>query len=69
MIETSGFYSVDGVELLYAPNAVYGPYGAYTLLRQDQNSYEYPAHGWYWFDSEALAREFFELPEPDNEAE
>jgi hypothetical protein len=62
MDETSGFYKLDG-ELLYAHDTVYGP--TFTLMREDRESYIYPVDGWYWFDTEADAREFFGLPEPD----
>jgi L-2-hydroxyglutarate oxidase LhgO len=58
IIDTSGFYKIDGV-LLFGPNAVYAP--TFTLLRADHESYEYPVDGWYWFDSEDDARVFFGL--------
>ncbi len=59
MEDTSGFYKLDGT-LLYAHWAVYGP--DFTLLRDDHEIYTYPVDGWRWFDTEADAREFFDLP-------
>ena len=34
----------------------------YQLLTEDKDIYTYPTDGWYWFDSEDEAREFFNLP-------
>lgn len=34
----------------------------YQLLTEDKDTYTYPIDGWYWFDSEEEAREFFNLP-------
>ena len=59
MDDTSGFYKLDG-ELLYAPNYVLN--ADYELYRNQHESYTYPVDGWYWFDSELEAREFFGLP-------
>lgn len=59
MEDTSGFYKLDGI-LLYGPNFVYN--ANYTLLRADHITYTYPVDGWYWFDSDAEARVFFNLP-------
>jgi hypothetical protein len=59
MKDTSGFYKLDGT-LLYGHWAVYGP--NFTLLRELHETYTYPVDGWYWFDTEAEAREFFGLP-------
>lgn len=57
---TSGFYKFnlsDG--LLFAPNGVYGP--SFTLLPADQENYSYPIEGWYWFDTQLAAEQFFEI--------
>lgn len=61
-MDTSGFYKLDGDQLLYGPNFVYGP--AFTLLRENKDQYTYPVDGWYWFDTEQQAREYWNLPEP-----
>ena len=34
----------------------------YQLLTEDKDTYTYPIDGWYWFNSEEEAREFFNLP-------
>jgi hypothetical protein len=35
----------------------------YELIAANPADYELPIDGWYWFDSESEAREFFGLPE------
>lgn len=59
MDDTSGFYKFDGA-LLYGHSLVLN--ANYELRRADHETYAYPGDGWYWFDSEALAREFWGLP-------
>lgn len=63
-MNTSGFYSLntqdDGQSLYYAPNKVYNK--TFELLKELHESYTYPMGGWTWFESEAEARIFFELP-------
>jgi hypothetical protein len=58
---TSGFYKLDG-DLLYAPNFVLGAYSAYELRKETHQEQDYPVDGWYWFDTEDAAREFFNIP-------
>lgn len=66
MEDTSGFYKLDpGGSLLYGPNFVVN--ADYTLVRADHATYTYPVDGWYWFDSEAAALEFFGLPPAETE--
>lgn len=57
---TSGFYKIDNDQLFFGPNFVV--HKDYELWREQYETYEYPVEGWYWFDSEELAREFFGLP-------
>jgi hypothetical protein len=47
----AGFYRRDSDlgELLFAPNAVYGP--EFTLLAEQHAEYQYPVDGWVWFES------------------
>lgn len=59
-MDTSGFYKIDGDQLLHGPTTVMG--GDIELLRDERTNYAYPVAGWHWFDSEADARQFFELP-------
>lgn len=49
MEDTSGFYKLDGEELLFAPNFVYHP--DFTLSRESKDLVNYPADGWKWFES------------------
>lgn len=51
---------------MHGPTAVHGP--SFNLLSEEKDLYTYPVEGWYWFDSEAEAREFFGLPpKPEEE--
>lgn len=63
-MNTSGFYSLntqdDEHSLYYAPNKVCNK--TFELLKELHESYTYPIGGWTWFESEAEARIFFELP-------
>lgn len=58
-LDTSGFYSKDGENLLHAPNFVLGPFQRFELRRENKNEYNYPVEGWYWFSSETEAKKFF----------
>lgn len=60
--DTSGFYRNDQGFLSYGKNYVMSGY--YNLLREQKDEYTYPVNGWYWFDSEDQAREYFNLPKP-----
>jgi hypothetical protein len=61
-MDTPGFYKVDpsGI-VIYGPNYVFGPYDQYKLLREEKDTYTYPIDGWYWFDTEQEAYEFFQI--------
>jgi hypothetical protein len=63
-MDTSGFYKLDG-DLLFGPNFVLN--ANYELRRETKGDHTYPVDGWYWFDSEQQAREFFNLPMVDQE--
>ena len=62
MEDTSGFYKNDNGFLLYGKYYVLS--GSYNLYREQKEEYNYPYNGWYWFDSEELAIEYFGLPKP-----
>lgn len=62
MNTTSGFYKLDG-ELLYGPNFVLNQ--QYELFRDQYTTYTYPVDGWYWFESETLAKKFWNIAETD----
>lgn len=66
MENTSGFYKLDG-ELLFGPNFVLN--ANYELRRETPDQHTYPVDGWYWFDSRAEARIFWNLPEEIPEEE
>jgi hypothetical protein len=63
MEDTSGFYKTDG-GLLFGPNFVLN--ANYELTRETHEQHVYPVDGWYWFDSEDQARQFFNLPATPN---
>lgn len=59
-MDTSGFYKNDNNNLLYGPNFV--EHRDFKLERQFHETYTYPIHGWYWFDTEEEAREALNIP-------
>lgn len=61
-MNTNGFYKVQNDSLFYASNAIYN--SNYELFVEHHETYTYPVDGWYYFESEELAREFFGLPAP-----
>jgi hypothetical protein len=65
-METSGFYKLDGADLLYGQNYIIN--AEYTLLREHKDEYSYPQDGWMWFDSEDQAREYFGIQEDQKES-
>jgi hypothetical protein len=54
---TQGFYKKQNNEIQYAPNYIEG--NGYVLISSEKDIYEYPVDGWYWFNSEILANDFF----------
>jgi hypothetical protein len=56
---TQGFYKLVNDELSFGPNGVTGP--NVDLVKELKDAYEYPVDGWYWFDSEQAAKEFWNL--------
>lgn len=60
-LDTSGFYKNDNGALLHGPNYVLN--AAYELRRETLATLTLPVDGWHWFDSEAAARNAFNLPE------
>lgn len=64
MNDTSGFYKKEVEDILYGVSEVMGP--DFNLRRDEKDQYEYPVHGWYWFDSTEEAYAFFGVPiEPE----
>lgn len=66
-MDTSGFYllesgGTDGSALLFAPNFVDSPW--YSISREHKDTYEYPVHGWRWFESRQEALDFHGVADP-----
>ena len=64
-METQGFYKKDNDILLCGPNYIINE--NYNLYKEQKDSYSYPIGGWYWFDDEDSAYEFFGLEKPVEE--
>lgn len=65
---SAGFYKIDGTNnLIYAPNTVLN--AEFELTKEKHEEYKFPIDGWYWFNSEEEAREFFNLPLKELEEE
>lgn len=60
MLNTNGFYKLENNQLLFASSFIESP--SYQLNKEDKDNYTYPIDGWYWFESEEIARQFFNLP-------
>lgn len=59
---TSGFYKLDSSNtVMCGQHFIYGPQNSFELYREQKDIYIYPIDGWYWFDSEELAYNFFEI--------
>jgi hypothetical protein len=58
MMSNAGFYKLDDA-LRYAPTAVYGP--EFVLRLEQRESYVYPVNGWWYFNTESEAEEFFQV--------
>ncbi len=61
-MDTSGFYFNDNGYMICALNYVLGPYEHFSLYREEKDTYAYPVDGWYWFNSEEEAYNFFGIP-------
>ncbi len=64
-MDKAGFYKNDNGQLLYAPNYVINK--DYELYKEQKDEHEYPANGWYWFNTREEALEFFDIEEPSRE--
>lgn len=63
MEDTSGFYKLDGEVLLYGPHFVLN--ANYELRKETHSEHSYPVDGWYWFETEQEAKDFFGIVEED----
>jgi len=61
--DTSGFYKNDNGVLLYGANFVVNK--NYELYREQHDLYSLPVDGWYWFNTEDEAREYFNIKKED----
>jgi hypothetical protein len=64
---SSGFYKYESNNMLFGPNFVKN--NQYELTKENKEEFEYPVDGWYWFDSEDKAYEFFNIEKPSFNAE
>jgi len=60
MTTTAGFYRFLDGELRCAQTAVHLP-NTEPLLAAEKDSYDYPYHGWSWFDSITAAETYYEI--------
>lgn len=58
-MDTSRFYKEENGELLYGQVVLNKNY---ELRKETHDQHTYPVDGWYWFDSEAEAKLFFNSP-------
>jgi hypothetical protein len=60
-----GFYKLDNEILLHAPNGVHSV--IFEISRDTKDQHTYPIDGWYWFDTQEEAYNFFglQLPTPE----
>ena len=66
--KTDGFFRVDNENMLVY-GRLYVLNSEYALYRDQKDTYNYPVDGWYWFDSEDQAYEFFNITKPIKEQE
>lgn len=58
----SGFYKLDNGSLLFGETDVQS--AEFDLMRELKDTYTYPVHGWYWFDTREEAKTFFNYEDP-----
>lgn len=54
-----GFYKYENEQLQFANSIISTDY---ILIKEDKDNYQYPVDGWYWFESEEEAKQFFNVP-------
>lgn len=60
---TSGFYKYEDGIVLFGPNFVVN--AEYELRAETHEEHVYPVDGWYWFDDENGAYDFFGVEKPN----
>jgi len=59
-----GFYKLDNGSILFG--TIVSSIN-YLLIIEEKDSYELPIDGWYYFESESEAKEFFEIEDEANQ--
>ena len=67
LLNTSGFYRLQGDALQFAPNVVHAT--GYILSRSDRARIALPKDGWDWFDTAEAAYAHHNLPLPQPKPE
>lgn len=61
---SAGFYKYEDPNLYFGANYVLN--ADYELRKETKDDHSYPVDGWYWFDSQDEAKQFFEIEEENN---
>lgn len=61
---SAGFYKYENPNLYFGANYVLN--ADYELRKETKDDHTYPVDGWYWFDSQEEAKQFFEIEEENN---
>jgi hypothetical protein len=61
---SAGFYKYEDQNLYFGANYVLN--ADYELRKETKDDHTYPVDGWYWFDSQEKAHEFFGIDEENN---
>lgn len=61
---SAGFYKYEDQNLYFGANYVLN--ADYELRKEIKDNHSYPVDGWYWFDSQEEAKQFFEIEEENN---
>lgn len=59
---SAGFYKYEEP---FLPNGKWVLDAEYELHEDKKDEYDYPVHGWYWFDSREEALQFFNITEEE----
>lgn len=61
---SAGFYKYEDPNLYFGANYVLN--ADYELRKETKDDHTYPVDGWYWFDSQEEAKQFFEIEGENN---
>ena len=65
IMTTNGFYKYESETLFGPGRRIYN--ANYELLIEDKDQYALPIDGWYYFESEELAKEFFGIEDEEEQ--